>query len=190
MTEYFDIAVELKNPLEEKIAEAFQVYDHDNVKIVDARDVGAIVRSLGCVPTEDDIQELIVKKTEFANQPGNIPLSKFLPCLSELLVDKKMKPLPPEALLEAFKVLDEEDNGFIQKDLFLKIMTDVGEPMTAEELNEMIKVAVDPADQNIYYESYINQLCHEPEQKDSIYGLAELFHKPLQNTRRLEAKFM
>lgn len=176
MTEvYFDIPVEVTNQLERKIAEAFQVYDYNNVDMVNARDIGAIVRSLGCVPTENDIQDL-VKKTEFPNHPGDVHLSNFMPCLITMLVDKKMKSSSPKALFEAFKLLDEEDKGFIEKDEFIKIMRDVGESMTEDEISEMMKAAVDPTDQKIYYEMYINQLCHE--RKDSIYELVEDLHKP------------
>lgn len=73
---YFDIPVELKNPLEEKIAEAFQVYDHNNVNMIDGRDVGAVLRSLGCVPSENEI-EAIVKATEFPGPSRSRSFIKF-----------------------------------------------------------------------------------------------------------------
>lgn len=166
---YFDIPVEITDPFEKKIFEAFTIYDHRNVNMVDAKDVGAILRSLGCVPSEEQIQK-IIEQTEFPSNPGDVHLSNFMPHLKKLLVQKKMKPSPAENLLKAFKVFDLKNKGFISKESFLEIMKDFGEEMSDVEITEMIKSAVDPSDNNIYYENYIRKLIHEP--KGSIYKLA------------------
>lgn len=171
---YFDIPVEIKNPLEQRVADAFQIYDHRSVNMIDARDVGAVLRSLGCVPTEAEIQD-VVKKTEFEKHPGDVHLSNFMPVVKSLLHEHKMKPSPCEDLLAAFKLLDPKNKGFIDKATFVKILTEVGEPMTDDELKAFMKSAVNPIDGCIHYETYIKQLIHEPE--DSIYALADEFAK-------------
>jgi Ca2+-binding EF-hand superfamily protein len=61
---FFDIPVELRNDLDRKIAGAFGVYDYGRNLMIEALDVGQILRSLGCVPSEDEIYE-IIKSTEF-----------------------------------------------------------------------------------------------------------------------------
>ena len=38
--------------IEKKITEAFEIFDHENNKTVDVREIGTIVRSLGCCPSE------------------------------------------------------------------------------------------------------------------------------------------
>lgn len=167
---YFDIPVEITNPLEQRIAVAFLIYDHRAVNMIDSKDVGAVLRSLGCVPTEAEICE-VVKKTEFYDHPGDVHLSNFLPHVKELLFAHKMKPSHCNDLLEAFKMLDPKNKGFIDEASFSKLMTDVGEPMTEEELNALLKSAVDPSDSSIHYEAYIKTLVHDPE--DSIYKLAD-----------------
>lgn len=178
---YFDIPFEITDVLETRIAEAFQVYDHNNVNMVEAQDVGSIIRSLGCVPSEDDIRN-IVRTTEFSDHPGDVHLSKFMPCLKEMLIQQKMKMSPPEDVLEAFKLLDPEDDGFINMDLFKETMMKIGEPMTEKQLEIMMKAAVDPSDPKIYYEAYTNQLCNEP--KDSIYELAASYAKPRKSGKK------
>ena len=35
------------------------MFDHEQNKTVDVREVGTIVRSLGCYPTEADLQDII-----------------------------------------------------------------------------------------------------------------------------------
>lgn len=169
---YFDIPFELTNPFDKRIAETFLLFDRNSVNMIDEKDVGAVLRSLGCVPSEADVKE-IVKKTEFPDHPGNIHLTKFIPCLKSCLVQNKMKPCEPEELLKAFKLFDPEDKGFIHSDLFKKIFGSdpSGEELSEEEYSEMIKSAVDPEDNRVYYESYIRTLIYEPQ--DSIYALAE-----------------
>lgn len=38
--------------IEKKITEAFEIFDHEANKTVDVREIGTIVRSLGCCPSE------------------------------------------------------------------------------------------------------------------------------------------
>lgn len=178
---YFDIPVEINSPHEKRIFQAFSIYDFDNHNMVDARDIAAIIRSLGCVPMEEEIQE-IIRQTEFSHHPGEIHLSNFMPHLKMLLVQGKMKPSSAETLLKAFKVFDTKNKGFIIKEEFIEIMKSFGEEIKDEELEQMLKSAVDPLDNKVYYEIYIRQLIHEP--KGSIYKLAQKYGI----TRRSEAQ--
>ena len=176
---YFDIPVNISDPLEQRIFDAFTVYDHNNVNMVDATDIGNILRFLGCVPSDEDIRE-IVKQTEFANHPGNIHLSNFMPHLKNLLYHELMKPSSAEDILKAFKVFDPKNKGFIDGEIFQNIMAQFGdEPLMMEE---MIKSAMDPTDNKVYYEIYINKLIHEPE--DSIYTLSKQLGEPRRSSMR------
>lgn len=70
----------------------------------------------------------------------------------------RLEPAPPEKLLKAFRVLDQEGKGFVDREYMTKLITEEGEPFTAEELEEMMAVAVDMATDKIPYENYLNQL--------------------------------
>lgn len=156
---YFDIPVNISDPLEQRIYDAFTVYDHRYVNMVDAIDVGNILRFLGCVPSEEDVKE-IVKETEFSDHPGDVHLSNFMPYVKQLLLEDKLKSAPPEDLLKAFQVMDSKNKGFIPKEDFAQFMKEYGEEMDEGEFERMMKSAVNPADNNVYYETYINQLVH------------------------------
>ncbi|XP_055845202.1 dynein regulatory complex protein 8 isoform X2 [Episyrphus balteatus] len=153
----FENPVIISNDLEKRIAEAFSMFDHIGNKTVDVREVGTILRFLGCTPTEQDINE-IISATEFEDTRGTIHLSRFLPHVCHLLTERKMEPASPEKLLEAFKVLDPDGKGFLTKEFMSKIMMEEGEPFTQEELDEMMAIAVDAQTGNISYEYYLNQL--------------------------------
>ncbi|XP_021699532.1 EF-hand calcium-binding domain-containing protein 2-like isoform X1 [Aedes aegypti] len=160
------------NELEKRVADAFLIFDHHSNKTIDVREVGTILRFLGCVPTEADVNE-VISATEFEDSNGTVHLSKFLPYVSQLIAEHKLEPAPPEKLLKAFRVLDQEGKGFVDREYMTKLITEEGEPFTAEELEEMMAVAVDMATDKIPYENYLNQLLYEPQ--DSIYALADQF---------------
>uniref|UniRef100_A0A8D8FB98 EF-hand calcium-binding domain-containing protein 2 n=2 Tax=Culex pipiens TaxID=7175 RepID=A0A8D8FB98_CULPI len=145
------------NDLEKRIADAFLIFDHHGNKTVDVREIGTILRFLGCVPTEADVNE-VISATEFEDSNGTVHLSKFLPFCSQLIAEHKLEPAPPEKLLKAFRVLDQEGKGLVDRDYMTKLITEEGEPFTAEELEEMMAVAVDMATDKIPYENYLNQL--------------------------------
>ncbi|KAL3278532.1 hypothetical protein HHI36_024236 [Cryptolaemus montrouzieri] len=83
-----DLTVTLNNDLERKIAEAFLIFDHAGNKTVDAREIPTIVRSLGCCPTEAEIQEIIVAN-EDQESPGNVHLSDFLSYMVQVITERK-----------------------------------------------------------------------------------------------------
>lgn len=60
--------------------------------------------------------------------------------------------------MEAFRVLDPENKGFVTKEYLSKLMVEEGEPFSQEELDEMMAVAVDGQTDLIPYEYYLNQL--------------------------------
>lgn len=80
--------VPINNDLERRIADAFEVFDHAGNKTVDVREVGTIVRSLGCCPSEAEVQEMLVAMEDPAT-PGNVHLIKFLPYVSQLITEHK-----------------------------------------------------------------------------------------------------
>ncbi|KAF5296054.1 hypothetical protein FQA39_LY12676 [Lamprigera yunnana] len=152
-----DIPVPITNDLERRIAEVFEIFDHASNKTIDLREVGTVVRALGCCPSEAEIQEILIA-CEDLNMPGSIHLSKFLPHVSQMLMEHKHEPASPEKLLEAFRVLDSEGKGFITKEHITMVMTQDGEPFSQEELDEMLEIAIDPLTQTVPYEYYLNKL--------------------------------
>ncbi|KAF6215448.1 hypothetical protein GE061_010201 [Apolygus lucorum] len=160
--------------LEKKVVEAFEIFDHAANKTVDVREVGTILRSLGCVPTEAEIQEIIVS-VEDQESPGSVHLDRFLGHVVNIISEYKMQPASAEELLKAFQTLDLEGTGYITKDMMAVLMKEGSEPFTDEELEEMMGAAVEPGTDNINYELYINQIMGVRNELGSIY---EMIPKP------------
>ncbi|XP_054289245.1 dynein regulatory complex protein 8-like isoform X1 [Macrosteles quadrilineatus] len=163
-----NVDVAITNDLERRIAEAFEVFDHGGNKTVDVREVGTIIRSLGCCPSEAEVQEIIVR-VEDQETSGSVTLANFLPVVSQIISEFKLQPASPEELLKAFQTLDKEGKGFLEREATARAMMEEGEPFTQEEVDEMMAVAVNPESGNIPYEYYINQIMVRVE--PDIYSL-------------------
>lgn len=63
-----------------------------------------------------------------------------------------------EELREAFRIFDKEGNGFISAAELRHIMMNLGEKLTEEECNEMIREADIMGDGNINYEEFVTMM--------------------------------
>ncbi|KAG8234390.1 hypothetical protein J437_LFUL015130 [Ladona fulva] len=153
-------AEQASTDLEKRIVEAFDVFDHGGSKTVDVREVGTILRALGCCPTEADIQEIIIQ-VEDQETSGSVQLERFLPVVLSLVQENKYPPASPEKILQAFQTLDPSGKGSITTEYLSKVLTDEGggvEPFSKEELDEMLAVAVNSETGAMVYEDFINLL--------------------------------
>ncbi|KAM9211735.1 dynein regulatory complex protein 8 [Dugong dugon] len=143
--------------LHKKIKEAFEVFDHESNNTVDVREIGTIIRSLGCCPSEGELHDLIAEVEE-EEPTGYIRLEKFLPVMTEVLLERRYRPIPEDVLLRAFEVLDPTKRGFLTKEELIKYMTEEGEPFSQEEMEEMLSAAIDPESNSIHYKDYITMM--------------------------------
>ncbi|XP_013178502.1 PREDICTED: EF-hand calcium-binding domain-containing protein 2 isoform X1 [Papilio xuthus] len=172
--------IQPNNELEQKIIEAFEVFDHSGKQVVDVREIGTILRSLGCCPTEAEVQEVILA-TENKEATGNVPLINFLPYMCKAMIEHRFYPASAEILLAAFRYFDKDGRGYLTKERFTQLMLEEGEPFSQEEFDEMMQTALDPVTSNITYEYYINQLMVAPKH---VYEIADMFEE---ERKKLEA---
>ncbi len=67
-------------------------------------------------------------------------------------------------LLKAFEVLDQDRKSHLTADELKKLMTDEGEPFTAEELEEFLTAAVDEEKGVVPYREFVTTMLPESEQ--------------------------
>ncbi|XP_076749758.1 dynein regulatory complex protein 8 isoform X1 [Xylocopa sonorina] len=178
--------------LEKRLCEVFNVFDTAKNDEIDVRDLGTIIRALGCVVTEAELQEIQVQVENVAN--NCVPLNKFLEYMSKAINERKYKPAEPEDLLKAFQLLDPENRGYIMRDDLEKAMMQIGEPFSKEEIENMMAIACDPETKKINYEHYINLLLVKIPDEINLYSIvdamdaAKLEAQP--KKRRLESLLM
>ncbi|CAF1574739.1 unnamed protein product, partial [Adineta ricciae] len=123
---------------EEQIAEfkeAFFLFDKHGDGTITTKQLGTVMRSLGHNPTEIELQNMIDEVAADGN--GTIDFPEFLTMMVRKMKDTDSE----EEIREAFNVFDKNGNGIISIDEFRHVMTNLGEKLTDEELDEIVREA-------------------------------------------------
>eukprot|EP00915_Cephaloidophora_sp_WS-2016_P002572 GHVH01003450.1.p1 GENE.GHVH01003450.1~~GHVH01003450.1.p1 ORF type:complete len:151 (+),score=41.48 GHVH01003450.1:52-504(+) len=140
---------------EDQIAEfkeAFALFDSDGDGTISSKELGTVMRSLGQNPTEAELSDMINEVD--VDGSGSIDFSEFLS-----LMARKMKDTDSEdELREAFKVFDRDGNGFISAAELRHVMTNLGEKLSDEEVDEMIREADIDGDGQINYVEFVRMM--------------------------------
>ncbi|XP_024271748.1 dynein regulatory complex protein 8 isoform X1 [Oncorhynchus tshawytscha] len=181
MAEDKESAEAIVSEVHKKIRAAFDVFDHEFNKTVDVREIGTIIRSLGCFPNEGELHDVIAerltvnrayvhehrednngtyltKQIEEEEPTGYIRFEKFLPTMTKVLMERKFRPIPEDLMLQAFEVLDKQKKGHLELEELTKYMTQEGEPFTQEEMEEMLSAAMDPDKNLIFYKDFVSMM--------------------------------
>eukprot|EP01016_Furgasonia_blochmanni_P006090 TRINITY_DN1242_c0_g1_i3.p2 TRINITY_DN1242_c0_g1~~TRINITY_DN1242_c0_g1_i3.p2 ORF type:complete len:218 (-),score=95.73 TRINITY_DN1242_c0_g1_i3:180-833(-) len=140
---------------EEQIAEfkeAFALFDKDGDGTITTKELGTVMRSLGQNPTEAELQDMINEVDIDGN--GTIDFPEFLSLMARKMKDTDTE----EELIEAFKVFDRDGNGLISAAELRHVMTNLGEKLTDEEVDEMIREADLDGDGHINYEEFVRMM--------------------------------
>ena len=143
------------NLTEEQIAEfkeAFSLFDKDGDGTITTKELGSVMRSLGQNPTEAELQDMINEVDADGN--GTIDFPEFLSLMARKMKDTDTE----EELVEAFKVFDRDGNGLISAAELRHVMTNLGEKLTDEEVDEMIREADVDGDGHINYEEFVRMM--------------------------------
>ncbi|KAM3503663.1 hypothetical protein MY10362_004062 [Beauveria mimosiformis] len=124
--------------------EAFSLFDKDGDGQITTKELGTVMRSLGQNPSESELQDMINEVD--ADNNGTID---FPDTDSE------------EEIMEAFKVFDRDNNGFISAAELRHVMTSIGEKLTDDEVDEMIREADQDGDGRIDYNEFVQLMMQK-----------------------------
>ncbi|KAF5206380.1 Calmodulin-related protein [Thalictrum thalictroides] len=132
--------------------EAFNLFDKDGDGCITIDELATVIRSLDQNPTEEELLDMINEVDVDGN--GTIEFEEFLN-----LMAKKMKETDAdEELKEAFKVFDKDQNGYISATELRHVMINLGEKLTDEEVEQMIREADLDGDGQVNYEEFVRMM--------------------------------
>merc|ERR1711907_714538 len=98
---------------------------------------------------EAELQDMINEVDADGN--GTIDFPEFLSLMARKMKDTDTEEEP----IEAFKVFDRDGNGFISAAELRHVMPNLGEKLTDEEVDEMIREADVDGDGQINYDEFV-----------------------------------
>ncbi|ELT92862.1 hypothetical protein CAPTEDRAFT_169349 [Capitella teleta] len=135
-----------------EVQEVFSLFDKDGDGNILPKEAGAVLRSLGYNPSQAEIDKIV---DDFEADGGeSLDFSEFLAMLPQIQKTGDSE----EEVEEAFRVFDKESNGFLSAAELRHIMTNMGEKLTDEEVDEMISCADTDSNGEINYKDFIKML--------------------------------
>ncbi|THH11628.1 hypothetical protein EW146_g7979 [Bondarzewia mesenterica] len=133
--------------------EAFALFDKKGTGAVPRETLGDLLRALGQNPTQAEVADIVNAA------PRDVEYKTFLTILNR---PDGFKPAgTPEEFIRGFQVFDKEGNGFIGAGELRYVLTQLGEKMSDEEVDELMKgVQVGP-DGNVNYESFVRTILSQ-----------------------------
>ncbi|ORE05091.1 EF-hand protein [Rhizopus microsporus var. microsporus] len=132
-----------KAPTQEQLdewKEAFSLYDKKGNSTVSSSNLGDLLRGLGQNPTQAEVQ-------------FDIDFGTFLSILTR---PDGFKPAgSSQEFIQGFQVFDKEGDGYISAGELRYVLTNLGEKLTDEEVNELLKEVEVGKDGRINYVDFV-----------------------------------
>jgi len=123
---------------EDKLKECkiiFDMFDYDKDSKITTKELEDCLRVCGAAPKDEDLEAIIQGFEEKGNE--YISFESFLLLLEDSLNDQDTE----EDLINEFKKLDRLDNGTIYEDDLRKLMSNYENPLSQEEIEDIITEA-------------------------------------------------
>jgi len=136
--------------------DVFALFDKDSSGTITAQELGEIMKSLGQNPSDSELQDMINEVD--VDHSGSIDFDEFLKMMSTTV---KAQDFAHETRA-AFNVFDKDGSGTISADELRQVMKSLGENLTDEEIDEMIREADKDRNGTIDYEEFVQLLSPKP----------------------------
>ncbi|KAL4238030.1 hypothetical protein ACF0H5_002741 [Mactra antiquata] len=133
--------------------EAFNLFDRDGSGSISTKELGIVMKSLGETKSDAELAKLIAEVDVDGN--GEIDFDEYL----EMMANRMSFTGSADQIREAFKVFDKDNKGYLTVDELRHIMTNLGEKLGDEEVDEMLMIVDADGNGMIDYEEFTQMLA-------------------------------
>ena len=145
-----DVVEILSEEMISEFKEIFSLFDTSGDSTIPAKNLKEVLICLGQTITQEELDELMYEHEIDATGDGRVGFEEFLN-----LMGRKMKETKEvDKMHEIFNVFDKNKDGFISASEIQCVMTSLGETLTEDEVNEMLKEADRDLDSHISFEDF------------------------------------
>ncbi|XP_077966380.1 myosin regulatory light chain, smooth muscle isoform X2 [Styela clava] len=139
----------------QEFKEAFTMIDANRDGFIDQEDLKDTYASLGAVKKEKDLEAML------NDAPGQLNFTVFLSMMGEKIKGTD----PEETILQAFKVLDPDNKGVINKDYLADMMMTSADRFSRDEVQQMYNISPIDAAGMLDYKSLCYIVTHGQEEE-------------------------
>ncbi|KAF9527228.1 EF-hand [Crepidotus variabilis] len=134
--------------------EVFSLFDKDRDGTITAKELGTVMQAVGHDPTDAELQDMMNEIDVDGN--GTVDFQEFLQMMTMTLGNTEAT--EEEEMRQAFKVFDKDGNGFISVSELKEVMKNLGENLTAAEIDLMMKEADVSGDGQVDYPEFVKMM--------------------------------
>lgn len=147
-----------KSQEERLIKDLFHVFDVNKSGTISRVEVEKALRAAGN-PTKAEIDSVLAEmKWDGVNE---ITYDRFAVCISKYLSEKKSTEQLTNDYKDAFKLIDRNKDGYINKSELKAMMTKIGEKLTDKEVEDMIRSVDKNKDGRLSYDEFIRMFVED-----------------------------
>ncbi|XP_064622013.1 neo-calmodulin-like [Lineus longissimus] len=132
--------------------QAFKLFDKNGDRGISMREMGTVIRACGGNPTEADLKCVWTKMDLDKDKDGTISFDEFIQVMKEHTFTAGRD------IRKDFEVFDTNKDGYITTEELKKVMTDLGEPLNQEELDELLKDFDIDKDGRFNYQEFLKMM--------------------------------
>jgi len=136
----------------EELKEAFSLFDTDGSGSIDAKELKAAMRALGFQVKKADVRKMIADIDK--DDSGTIDFQEFVDMMTGKMSERDGK----EEVAKVFALFDHEGAGKIGFRDLKRVVTELGESISDEEMREMIEEADKDGDGYVVFDDFFKML--------------------------------
>ncbi|PNF38183.1 Calmodulin, partial [Cryptotermes secundus] len=145
--------------------EAFRLFDKDGDGSITQEELGRVMRSLGQFAREEELQQMLHEVD--IDGDGNVSFEEFVEIVSNMgATTERTADQEEKELRDAFRVFDKHNRGYISASDLRAVLQCLGEDLSEEEIEDMIKEVDVDGDGRIDFYEFVHALGQPGEEEE------------------------